>query len=91
MTAAEKTFGPEHLNTAQSLNNLAFLYSDRGKYAEAEPLYKQSLAIREKDLGPNHPDVASVCENMAKCYRGLGREKEAKELEARARKIRSGR
>ena len=37
---------------AQSLNNLAVLYQAQGHYAEAEPLYKRSLAIREKVLGP---------------------------------------
>ncbi len=33
---------------ARSLNNLAGLYQGQGKYAEAEPLYQRSLAIREK-------------------------------------------
>ena len=42
----------------ESLNNLAELYRNQGRYAEAEPLYKRSLAIREKALGPDHPDVA---------------------------------
>ena len=45
-----------------SLNNLAALYQDQGRYADAEPLYKRSLAIREKALGPDHPDVATVAE-----------------------------
>jgi tetratricopeptide (TPR) repeat protein len=35
------------------LNNLAGLYYSQGKYAEAEPLYKRSLQIREKTLGPS--------------------------------------
>jgi Flp pilus assembly protein TadD len=38
---------------AQSLNNLAGLYDIRGKYAEAEPLYKRALSIAEKALGPD--------------------------------------
>ena len=33
---------------ATSLNNLAALYQAPGRYAEAEPLYQRSLAIREK-------------------------------------------
>ena len=53
-----KALGPDHPNVATSLNNLAELYRNQGKYAEAEPLYKRSLAIREKALGPDHPDVA---------------------------------
>ena len=50
LASAEK-----HLHTklvATSLNNLAALYYDQGKYAEAEPLYKRALAIWEKALGP---------------------------------------
>lgn len=30
----------------------------QGKYAEAQPLFERSQAIREKILGPEHPDVA---------------------------------
>ena len=74
---------------AVSLNNLAQLCRAQGRYAEAEPLYKRSLAIKEKDFGPEHPEVASVCENMAEFYRQIGKEDEAEKLEARARKIRS--
>jgi Tetratricopeptide repeat len=33
---------------AQSLNNLAELYTRQGRDADAEPLYKRSQAIREK-------------------------------------------
>ncbi len=51
----EKALGPDHPDTAVSLNNLALLYGNQGRYAEAEPLYQRSLAIREKALGPDHP------------------------------------
>ncbi|MFC2032217.1 tetratricopeptide repeat protein, partial [Chloroflexota bacterium] len=51
----EKVLGPEHPDTATSLNNLAGLYNDQGLYKEAEPLYKRALEIREKVLGPEHP------------------------------------
>jgi tetratricopeptide (TPR) repeat protein len=34
--------GPEHPDTATSLNDLASLYDDMGAYAEAEPLYQQA-------------------------------------------------
>lgn len=38
----------------------------QGKYAEAEPLYKRSHAIREKALGSEHPDVAESLNNQAR-------------------------
>ena len=74
---------------ALSLNDLAALYNAQGRYAEAEPLYKRALAIREKALGPAHPDVATSLENMAALYRNTGRENEAKELDKRAAAIRA--
>ncbi|MCR4322173.1 MAG: tetratricopeptide repeat protein [Candidatus Brocadiaceae bacterium] len=89
MEIAEKTFDPNHPHVASSLNNLAELYRVRGKYAEAEPLYKRSLAIREKARGPNHPNVANVLENMAECYKKIGKDDETKRLEERAKRIRS--
>ena len=50
--------GPQDPRLATSLNNLGLVYDAQGRYAEAEPLYKRSLAIWEKALGPEHPDVA---------------------------------
>ena len=32
-------------------------------FAEAEPLYRRVLAIREEVLGPQHPDVTQSLEN----------------------------
>jgi len=46
--------GPEHPDLAVWLNNLANLYSDQGKYVEAELLYRRSLGIFEKVLGKGH-------------------------------------
>ena len=38
----------------QTLNNLAIVFRDQGKYREAEALFKRALAIREQALGANH-------------------------------------
>ena len=60
----------------------------KGKYAEAEPLYKRALAIWEKALGPKHPSVVQSLENYADLLRKTGRGVEAERLEARAKAIR---
>ncbi len=78
LEVAEENVGPNHLDVAQSLNNLAVLYKTQGQYAKAEPLFKRSLAIAEKALGPNHPDVASSLNNLAGLYRGQGQYAEAR-------------
>ena len=56
----EKALGPDHPEVALALNNLAELYRDQGRYAEAEPLLKRALAIRKKVFGPDHPIVATA-------------------------------
>ena len=54
----EAALGPDHPDVAQGLGNLGVFYEKRGRYADAEPLFKRSLAIDEKVLGPDHPYVA---------------------------------
>ena len=59
--------------TSRSLNNLALLYLDQGRYADAEPLIKRALAISEKALGPDHPGLATDLNNLAGLYHVQGR------------------
>ncbi|MGH9837545.1 MAG: tetratricopeptide repeat protein [Blastocatellia bacterium] len=61
----EKSLGPEHIEVAAALNNLAAVYSAQGDYAKAETLHQRVLTIREKALGPEHPDVARSLNNLA--------------------------
>jgi hypothetical protein len=68
-----KTRGLEHPSVALGLTDLAELYSLQGRYAEAEPLYKQALAIRKKALPPDHPDVAQSRKNLADLDSAQGR------------------
>jgi tetratricopeptide (TPR) repeat protein len=75
-------------DTATSLNNLAYLYESMGRYAEAEPLYVRSLAIREEQLGANHPDTATSLNNLASLYRLIDRYTEAEPLYVRSLAIR---
>jgi tetratricopeptide (TPR) repeat protein len=76
----EKVPGPEHPDTGVLLNNLASVYHEQGRYAEAEALFKRSLAIREKALEPQHPDVGGVLINLANLYGDQGHYTEAKSL-----------
>jgi CHAT domain-containing protein/Tfp pilus assembly protein PilF len=76
----EKALGPNHPDVAQSLNNLAELYKDQGRYADAEPLFKRSLDIAEKASGPNHPEFAGSLDNLASLYIHQGRYADAEPL-----------
>lgn len=54
---AEK-FGPDDPRVAVTLHNQANLAAVQNKAAEAEPLYRRSLALLEKVRGPDHPQTA---------------------------------
>jgi len=56
----------------------------KGHYADAEPLFRRSLAIREKALGPEHPLVATSLGNLAVLYRAQVRHSVAEPLFKRA-------
>lgn len=62
----EKCLGKDHLEVAQSLNNIAVLLKTVGNYDEAEALYKRSITIKEKALGQNHPQVYSSMYHLLK-------------------------
>ena len=79
-----EAFGAEDARLATSLNNLAELYAIQRRYADAEPLYKRSVAIREKALGADHPALAIGLNNLAGLYRLQGRSAEAEPLYKRA-------
>jgi MYXO-CTERM domain-containing protein len=85
---AEKALGPNHLNVAQSLNNLAALYVEQGRYEDAEPLFERALGIWEKAPGDHHPEVATGLSNLAMLYREKGRYVEAERLYVRGLGIR---
>ena len=72
------------VEAARLLNQAAEYLAERAQYAEAEPLYQRSLAIREKALGPDHPDVATSLNNLAALYDDQGKYAEAEPLYQRS-------
>jgi Tfp pilus assembly protein PilF len=80
----EKALGPEHPDTATSLNNLAVLLKDQDDLAGARQLYERALAIREKALGPEHPHTATSLNNLAVLLNDQGDLVAARQLYERA-------
>lgn len=64
----QQILGPEHPDTAQSLNSLALLYQEQGKYAEAEILHQQALTIWTQTLEPTDLTLVDGLENLATLY-----------------------
>jgi CHAT domain-containing protein len=80
--------GPPNRDLAGAINNLAQVYGDMGRDAEAEPLYKRALAIMEKSAGLDSADIAPELNNLAALYQRQLRYAEAEPLFKRALAIR---
>ncbi len=65
----EHLLGPDHLDVAQSLNDLAVVLADDGQPVEAKALLERALRIREAALGHNHPLIASTLNNLGTVLR----------------------
>ena len=80
----EKALGPEHPDTATSLNNLAVLLRAQGDLSGARSLHERALEIRKKVLGPQHPATATSLNNLAFLLYNLGDFVAARPLSERA-------
>ncbi|MBD2509794.1 tetratricopeptide repeat protein [Nostoc muscorum FACHB-395] len=61
-----------------------YYLNERGRYSEAEPLYKKALELRQRLLGEEHPDVAISYNNLALLYSDQGRYSDAEPLHKKA-------
>ncbi|KAK5290627.1 hypothetical protein LTR99_011028 [Exophiala xenobiotica] len=76
----EKVLGEEHLDTLDSMNNLAIVLQQQGKYKEAEEIHRQALDLREKVLGEEHLDTLDSMNNLAIVLQEQGKYKEAEQM-----------
>lgn len=65
-------YGDKHSDVVTSLNNLAMLLIDKGKYAEAEILCKRALSISENLHEGNHLLTAASFNGLATLLRATG-------------------
>jgi Tfp pilus assembly protein PilF len=64
LVITEAALGPDHPDTATSLNNLGALLKAMGDLAGARPYYERALAIAEKALGSEHPHTELFRKNL---------------------------
>ncbi len=82
----EKKLGPNDLNVATVVFNLATVQQERRKFADAESLYKRSLGIyeaKQKDL-----EVAKALNHLAGLYLAMNQPAKAEPRYRRALRIR---
>src|SRR5262249_55964936 len=83
-----ESMGLEFPEVARLLTQAASYLNARARYAEAEPLSRRALAIREHVQGPDHPDTATSLNNLAGLLDDQGKLPEAEPLYRRALAIR---
>ena len=83
----EAVVGPEHADTARSLNVLTMVFVRRRELETARTLYQRVIAIREKALGPDHPETAEALDNLAVVEADLGNLFAARDMHSRALSI----
>lgn len=78
----ERILGPDARDTAVSLSNLAWLYTQLGRVEPKEilDLRKRALAIFEKVLGPEHAWTFLETANVARQYLAVGEAEEGIKL-----------
>ena len=65
----EKALGPEHPDTATSLNNLAFLLREQGDLAGARPLYERALGQSgSRSSAPTIPSQRRASTTSRACF-----------------------
>jgi tetratricopeptide (TPR) repeat protein len=84
-----QTGGARDLGTANDLTNLGFALSHKARYAEAEPMLLESVAIRRALLSPSHPELSRSLSNLARVLVELGDLERAETAQEEARRIRA--
>ena len=83
----EQVLETEHLDVADTLNELAIIYWHQSIYEQAEPLFLRALQIQEHHLGSEHMTIAESLNNLAMLYERQSKYKEAESLHLRALRI----
>ena len=72
---------------ATALNNLAVLFQETNRLAEAEPLFRRALEIYEAIFGPDHSPTDTPLGNLAQLYEATNRLSDAGLMMRRALSI----
>jgi serine/threonine protein kinase/tetratricopeptide (TPR) repeat protein len=59
-------YGMEHKDTAATLNNVAVVLRQKGKFPEAEAAFRKALEVRRRLFGNEHIDVATSLNDLSR-------------------------
>lgn len=86
----EAVVGESTLELGATLNALATLYEDQGRFRDALVLEQRALALAEKFLPPSHPQIAGTLQNMGSIEESQGRLDAAEQFYRRSAKMLEG-
>ncbi len=69
--------GPDHLDTLNSMGNLAEGYRNSGNLDKALPLHEETFKLLKAKLGPDHPGTLIKMRNLAILYDEVGQRDKA--------------
>lgn len=81
-------FSDQALVKASLQNTLALVFMELGRSAEAEPLLRSALEVRQKMLGAEHPDTLVSINNLATVLEDLGQASQTEPMHRRTLEIR---
>ncbi len=81
---SEKKYGPDHINTSTSLNDLAIALKGQGQAEQALRLQERALSIIENSLGTQNQSFIYTLGTLAAIYNDLGQYSKALPMMERA-------
>ncbi len=67
----QKSLPKNHLDFAQSYNNIGLVYESIKEYSKALSYFERALDIYQGSLPSTHPDIKSVRQNMERVQNKL--------------------
>ena len=86
----EAAIGESSLELGATLNALATLYEDQGRFREALLMEQRALAIVNTFLPPGHPQIAATLQNLGSIEESQGRLESAETLYRRSAQLLEG-
>lgn len=81
------TLGPNHLESARILNNMAYLYYNQNRLSDALTYYQWALSSTQAAVGQKDPLYGACLKDYARVLRSMGRTSEALAAESKSDSI----
>lgn len=82
-----ETLGPIHVDTVDTLNNMAGVHLHRGEFKQAREAYWEVYAVRQVLFGSRHPSVAVTAHALGSIHLNLAQVQDAARYYKRAMEI----